>query len=156
MAETEVRHPASLHPGMIAPCGMNCGVCSRAFRAKDRCNGCRSDDDVKPKYCGTCRIRNCNEMRLRRRRFCFECAEYPCPRLRRLDARYRTRYRMSVVENLDRIQELGVGRFVDMEMRRWKCRRCHALTCVHKEHCIYCGQRRSCAAAQQGDEAGEA
>ncbi len=142
MGEGEIRGTGSLHPELIAPCGMDCGVCSRAFRGKDRCGGCRVDG-IKPKYCQTCRIRNCDEIRLAGRRFCFECPKFPCSPLRRLDTRYRTRYRMSVVENLGLVQKLGLECYVELERQRWRCRECDALTCVHNARCIYCGRPRS-------------
>jgi hypothetical protein len=142
MGEQEARYPEALRANLIAPCGMNCGLCSRAFRARDRCGGCRSNS-VKPQYCDTCRIRNCDEVRAGGRRFCSECPKYPCLRLRRLDARYRTSYRMSMIENLDAIRERGLENFVALERQRWKCRRCGGVICVHKERCIYCGQVRN-------------
>ena len=140
VGEIETRRPRLLLSTLIAPCGMNCGVCRLAFRTKGRCHGCRGEQ-AKPKYCATCRIRNCGE--LRGRRFCVECSKYPCPRLRRLDARYRSRYRTSLVENLERIRQLGLERFVQLERQRWACRGCGLLTSVHKEACLYCGQPRT-------------
>lgn len=120
MSDRETTYPESLRPAMIAPCGMNCGICSCALRVKDRCGGCNSDT-VKPNYCEKCRIRNCDEIRLAGRRFCSECPTYPCPRVRRLDMRYRTKYRMSMLENLASIRAKGLERFVELERQRWQC-----------------------------------
>ena len=33
--------------------------------------------------------------------YCYECAEFPCRSLKHLDKRYRTNYRMSMIENLN-------------------------------------------------------
>lgn len=142
MAESEATYPDSLRGDLIAPCGMNCGLCGRALRAKDRCAGCRSDGR-KPPYCEACRIRNCEEFRAAGRRSCSECPKFPCPRLRRLDARYRTRYHMSMVENLEAIRESGLERFIALEKTRWACRGCGAVICVHKARCSYCGHVRT-------------
>lgn len=137
-----LRRPDSLGPDLIAPCGMDCGLCARHLRAKDGCTGCRSDDGKKPKYCEVCRIRNCAELGDLESAFCFECAQFPCPRLRRLDKRYRTRYGMSMIENLGRIRARGLGGFVDDERERWRCPTCGGVVCVHKNACIYCGRPR--------------
>jgi hypothetical protein len=119
---------------------MNCGVCSRAFRAEARCAGCRGDG-AKPSYCDSCRIRNCEQGAAAGLRFCFECASYPCARLRRLDLRYRRRYETSLIENLEGIRRLGVDAYLESERQRWTCAGCGALTCVHKDRCLSCGER---------------
>ena len=131
-----------LRPETIAPCGMDCGVCTRHLRAQDACDGCRSSRLSKPKYCSVCRIRNCDEFALRGSTFCFECATFPCARLRRLDARYRGRYGMSMLENLARIRDGGLEAFVASEKTRWRCPECGALLCVHKPECLECGHAR--------------
>lgn len=129
----------SLRPNLIAPCGMDCGVCSRTFRLKDACPGCRSTSP-KPRYCDDCAIRQCDALPNGPGSFCFECATFPCARLKRLDTRYRTRYRTSLLENLRTIQELGLERFVDAERHRWTCTSCGALMSIHKDYCPACKQ----------------
>ena len=135
--------PGSLAPDLIAPCGMNCGVCSARLRAKNTCEGCRSQSALIPKYCTVCRIRNCEEIAASASGFCFECAGFPCTRLRQLDKRYRTRYGMSMIENLESIRDRGLDRFVDSERVRWTCSACGQLITVHKPSCIHCGEPRS-------------
>jgi Protein of unknown function (DUF3795) len=142
VGQLETRHPRQLRSAVIAPCGINCGVCRLVFRARGACRGCRSRAG-KPKYCARCVIRNCSEIRKRGRRFCVECPTYPCPRLRRLDARYRRRYRTSLLENLEQIRQLGAARFLRLEKRRWACPGCGLLTSVHEEACLYCGHART-------------
>ncbi len=141
-SEPAPRRPAQLDAALIAPCGLNCGVCRLAFRATGACPGCRSAGTL-PKYCATCRIRNCDQVRRRGRRFCVDCPDFPCPRLRRMDRRYQTRYGVSVIENLRRIRDLGLDRFVRSERRRWRCGGCGALLSVHKPACLYCARPRA-------------
>ncbi len=141
LSKFETKRPESLDPVMVAPCGLNCDLCRLTFRVKSQCFGCRSEGAM-PKYCTTCRIRNCDEITLHGKRFCFECPEYPCRRLRQMDARYRSRYGMSTIENLEFIRQHGLDRFVDSEKQKWECSRCGALICVHKQTCIFCGQPR--------------
>jgi hypothetical protein len=139
----ETRRPESLDSTLIAPCGMNCGICSGHLREKKRCPGCNGDDAGKPNYCVVCRIKYCGEAGSRARKFCFECAQFPCARLRRLDKRYRTNYGMSMIENLENIRKLGLNEFVAREKSRWKCSECGGVICVHKKNCVYCGRARS-------------
>jgi len=70
--------------------------------------------------------------------FCFECDTFPCARLRRLDKRYRTKYRMSMIENLEVIRDSGVESFVESERERWACPECGGMQCVHTDVCVYC------------------
>lgn len=138
-----MKRPDSLTSTLVAPCGMDCVVCARHLRAKNGCAGCRSDDMSRPTYCAACRIRNCNTLSESGARFCFECPTYPCARLRRLDARYRARYGMSMIENLDRIRTHGMTEFVAHEKARWACPECGGVICVHKPDCVYCGRPRT-------------
>jgi hypothetical protein len=143
MNTRETKYPESLESTMIAPCGMNCGLCIGHLREKNRCPGCNGDDADKPKYCVACRIRHCVEIGECKQKFCFKCAKFPCARLRQLDKRYRTRYGMSMIENLESIREFGLERFVAREKDRWKCPECGGVICVHRKDCIYCGRVRS-------------
>ena len=85
---------------LIAPCGMNCGICHRYLRLKERCPGGRGEDVFKMPSCMHCIIKNCAYLVNTDSGFCYECAEYPCRRLKALDKRYRTKYGMSMIENL--------------------------------------------------------
>ncbi|MHB8107327.1 MAG: DUF3795 domain-containing protein [Candidatus Cryosericum sp.] len=121
---------------MMAPCGMNCGVCAKHLRDRDPCLGCLAIDR-KLNHCEV-GIKVCTE-RNAGATFCFDCAKYPCRRLRQLDLRYRTKYGMSMLENLDRIRELGLERFMAIENTRWVCPACGNPICVHDRRCYTCG-----------------
>lgn len=166
----ERRSPEVIEAGMIAPCGMDCAICSGFLREsgeKNRCPGCNGDDARKPPSCAACRIKNCPELggkELGGRNdagaeaaggeagakrhggdqvFCLTCTKYPCTRLKQLDKRYRTRYGMSMLRNLADIQELGLDEFVRRERVRWTCPECGGVICVHRSECVYCGRARS-------------
>ena len=123
---------------LIAPCGMNCGICLAYLRDRNRCDGCRSIGGHKANYCNQCIISNCILLAETRVGFCFGCGKYPCRRLRQLDKRYRTRYRMSMIENLEKIASIGLDEFVDLERNRWICQSCGATICVHRDICLEC------------------
>jgi hypothetical protein len=132
--------PESLNAGLIAPCGMDCGLCSGHLREKGRCDGCNGGEASKPTYCVTCPIKLCDARPAGEGHFCFECSRrFPCARLRRLDKRYRTKYGMSMLENLETIRDAGIENFVAAERVRWKCESCGGVVCVHQDRCIYCG-----------------
>ena len=129
----------ALVPELIAPCGMNCGLCMGYVRDKNRCLGCRAGDEGKAKSCLACTIRNCEVLQSGESDFCGDCDTFPCPRLKRLDVRYRTKYRMSMLENLQAIRDVGIEAFVVSEQERWACPECDGLQCVHTPECVYCG-----------------
>ncbi|MCC7564716.1 MAG: DUF3795 domain-containing protein [Methanomicrobiaceae archaeon] len=126
-----------LSPALIAPCGMNCGLCIAYQREKNRCPGCREEDAKKSHYCARCRISHCEHLT---GPFCSGCTEFPCARLKRLDQRYRKKYRMSMLANLQEIEEEGVSEFLNQEEIRWRCRHCKEIVSVHRDRCIHCGQ----------------
>ncbi|MBC8006264.1 MAG: DUF3795 domain-containing protein, partial [Verrucomicrobia bacterium] len=79
----------SLNSTLIAPCGMNCGICLAYQRDKNTCSGCLGENSYKPPYCLHCIIKNCEILAQTSSGFCYECIKYPCKRLRQLDKRYR-------------------------------------------------------------------
>jgi len=65
-----------------------------------------------------------------------------CTRLRRLDARYRKKYGMSMIENLGAIREQGIRAFVRTERERWTCTACGGAIDVHHGRCSACRKER--------------
>lgn len=124
---------------LIAPCGMNCRVCVSFQRSKNPCLGCRNMDEIiyLTKGSRVCVIKHCPE-RVPESGFCFECEKFPCKRLKDLDKRYRTKYHMSMIENLKCIQENGMTSFLETEEERWKCPNCSSIVSVHKSECLQC------------------
>lgn len=122
----------------IAPCGMNCAICLAYLRDKNKCNGCWSSDENKSKSCIECIIKNCDLLAKTRSKFCYECENYPCKRLKQLDKRYRTKYSMSMLENLQFIKDQGLSNFIEKEQTRWKCKTCGGAICVHRGYCLKC------------------
>jgi len=125
----------------IAPCGMNCGICLGYLREKNKCLGCRREGINKPHHCAKCIIRKCKNMRDEGSTFCYKCKQYPCQRLKRLDKRYKTKYNMSMIENLEFIKEFGIRKFVKQENKRWKCEKCGGVVCIHRGFCLNCNNK---------------
>jgi hypothetical protein len=122
----------------IAPCGMNCLLCMAYQRKRDHCPGCLAPDRDKQRACVSCRIKLCPE-RAPDKRFCFSCQKFPCPRIKHLDKRYRTKYGMSMLQNLQAIKASGVTKFLRSEKEKWACPKCGSLLCVHRPACQSCG-----------------
>ena len=128
---------------LIAPCGMNCSVCI-AHQAMV------NDLDKKGfhrTYCPGClpRGKNCTFMKHQCDlvgkglvRFCSECGKFPCARLKNLDKRYRTKYHLSMIENLEFIQKNGMPSFLEKEEAKWRCPDCGGEICCHNGLCLKC------------------
>jgi hypothetical protein len=121
-------HKVTLNENLIAPCGMNCGICKAFLRLRTPCLGCRYAEQNWPKTRMNCRLRLCEK---RNGRFCYDCPEFPCDRLKHLDNRYRTRYGMSEIENLEYIRDKGMDQFLDDERKKWVSNR--GVLCVHNK-----------------------
>ncbi|MDD5361196.1 MAG: DUF3795 domain-containing protein [Ignavibacteria bacterium] len=128
-----------LNTDLIAACGMNCGICMAYLREKNVCKGCRVTSDSMAKHCGLCAIRNCELLKETDSFFCYDCEIYPCKRLKNLDKRYRAKYHMSMLDNLDYIKKFGLEKFVRKEQKRWKCSKCGGTINVHRSVCSKCG-----------------
>ena len=128
-----------LTSSLIAPCGMNCRLCRAYIRKKNACPGCRGDDHLKTKTRALCRIKTCEMLKAADLKYCFDCAIYPCDRLNHLDTRYRTKYGMSMIDNLKSIKQAGIRNFMKQEMSSRACSKCGELICVHEKSCIICG-----------------
>lgn len=125
---------------LIAPCGMNCSVCMAYLREKNKCPGCRLFNAEKPVTIARCKIKNCEVIQKDKAEFCFNCSDFPCRNLKHLDKRYRTKYNMSMVENLEYIKNKGIEEFLENEDVRWTCSECGGTICVHKGYCYSCGK----------------
>ncbi len=70
-------------------------------------------------------------------KYCFCCDSFPYDRLNRLDKRYRTKYGMSMIDNLENIRKFGIKHFIRNEKERWSCPECGEILCVHKPQFLY-------------------
>jgi hypothetical protein len=126
---------------LIAPCGMNCGICMAYLREKNKCPGCRLFNAQEPVSIARCKIKACEVIQQGKVEFCFGCDNFPCKNLKHLDTRYRTKYNMSMIENLGNIKTNGITKFISNEKTRWSCSECGGTICVHKGYCYRCGKK---------------
>lgn len=118
--------PNKIVKNQIAPCGMNCGVCKAYLREKNPCHGCNFAGQNKPKTRLNCPLRICKK---RKSKFCYDCGEFPCERLKHLDKRYREKYGISEIENLINIRDQGINKFLEKENQKWCSEK--GILCVH-------------------------
>ncbi len=125
---------------LIAPCGVNCGVCIAYLREKNKCCSCMSSGTNKPAHCSKCTIKLCDEHKKSEFTYCYECRKFPCTRLKSLDKRYVEKYHLSLIENLACISKYGFYEFIKNEDEKWKCKHCGEVLCVHRDSCLNCGK----------------
>jgi len=132
-------NPISLE--LIAPCGMNCALCSKYLAylndlSRPQCSGCR----VRNTPC-TYLFEKCtgiNQGPTGQAQFCFECEQYPCQAIDRMDKRYRENYSMSVKDNLQVLRESGLDSLIEIQYQEHRCIRCDGLISVHNRKCFKC------------------
>ena len=125
---------------LIAPCGMNCGICLGFFgytisgnKRKMKCPGCFPSD----KSCAFIK-KHCKKLTKKEIQYCYECNDFPCDQLKKLDKRYRERFEMSMIDNLEYIRDNGMDKFLKQQEKKYKCPECGGVICVHTRKCYSC------------------
>jgi hypothetical protein len=122
---------------------MNCSLCIAYQAQKNEL----SKKGFHRQYCPGCIPRGkgclhmgdtCARLAEGRVRFCHACADFPCKRLKSLDKRYRTKYHMSMIENLSAIRDNGLPAFLSDQKQRWLCPTCGGMICCHNGLCLAC------------------
>ena len=125
---------------LIAPCGMNCGICIGFFgytmsanKRKMTCIGC------KPKNKSCAHLKKfCEKLTKNEHEYCYECEDFPCKHIQRLDTKYHQRFDYSTIENLKLIKEKGMKGFLQKEEEKYTCPNCQGVICVHTSRCYSC------------------
>lgn len=106
---------------------MNCGLCLHYLRAENKCPGCFTGRKVNGRVI-RCKRRSCKK---RKGEFCFSCEEFPCKSIQALDKRYREKYGMSEIKNLEFIRDNGLSAFLESEEKKWVNE--DGTLCVHNQ-----------------------
>ena len=126
---------------LVTPCGLNCGVCNY-YLAKERgmyktrsagCTGCLPGK----RECGFIKD-SCEQYGKNNIRFCFECGDFPCERIEKLERRYTAKYHTSPVNNLMRIRDGGLSQWLSAEEEKWRCPQCGGTISMHDGTCYDC------------------
>jgi len=133
---------------LVAPCGMNCALCSAYLAGTIQ----SQPDARKMTSCAGCRPRNkkcaflkgrCEQLKLGKVKYCYECADFPCERLKRLDERYRKNYNYSMIATLREIKSSGVEEVLKTQREHHRCPRCGGVICIHNRKCYHCDEVKS-------------
>jgi hypothetical protein len=105
-----------MEAALVAPCGINCNVCSSHLRKNKPCPGCHYFEPGATR----CVVIRCEELKSSQSGYCCECRKFPCGRIRQIDERY-LRVDISNIENLEVIKEKGVAYLLEREEEKFKC-----------------------------------
>lgn len=139
----KIEETKTMKKELIAPCGMNCAVCSGYLALKHDVKS----KGVKMPYCKGCRPRDKKCAFLKKRcelllnnkvQFCIECTDFPCQNLKHIDERYRTFFQMSMIDNLQSIKKNGIAVFLKIQNKKWRCLNCNGIVCCHNGICFNC------------------
>jgi hypothetical protein len=111
---------------LAAPCGFYCGTC-RHYLAQSKglleekglkagCQGCR----IKDKNCAFIK-KDCALIRKKEIDFCYECNNFPCENLIKLNQRHLRDDNISMIDNLRRIEKIGAAKCLKEQEKKWSC-----------------------------------
>jgi len=127
---------------LIAPCGMNCGLCGSYLVYTHEIPKRRG----KISYCSGCRPRNkecsfvkkrCDIIKNNDLDFCFLCKEFPCENLKRIVKGYK-KYNYNIIDNLTFIKDNGLESFIVKEKNHYMCPQCGDTICIYNKKCYTC------------------
>ena len=133
---------------LIAPCGMNCSLCSSYLaysrghekkRGMSHCTGCR----IRGKNCSFVKKRCPHGLSKGKLDYCHECGDFPCENLQKISNRYKTNYNYNFIENLEFIRDNGMDAFLEKETEEHKCLNCGDVICIHNGKCYKCQEIKS-------------
>lgn len=131
---------------LIGPCGFYCGTCRHYLarakgllkekNLKDGCKGCRAQN----KTCVWVK-KDCTLLRNQHVDFCFECNDFPCENLKKLDKRHIENDNISPINNLLEIKKMGAKQWLIQEKKKWACPECGGNFCGTDKQCYDCGYK---------------
>jgi len=100
------------------------------------CDGCLGGGLLTP-YCRDCKIRLCAAEKPGVTR-CSDCPDFPCSLVTDFN-NDGMRHHAEVLENLRRMQEIGLEAWLKKEEERWRCPQCQAPVDWYAQTCFKCG-----------------
>lgn len=125
-----------MEPTDIAPCGVNCAACSVYLDRKKPCPGCRGPvEKITRKSCRSCVKKKCAFEK--GYTWCFECASFPCRRIKSLNERYVKHYDVDIIQNgYDAKNDMDA--FLEAQKIRFTCKHCGSIIDQHHRRCSVC------------------
>lgn len=150
---------------LIATCGLYCGACEmyravhddnkekqqalvQAFNARGgkfvlsdlECDGCLAGGRLSP-WCRKCNIKSCAKRRPGEAICSSDCSDFPCQQL--IEFEKQMPHHAEVVDNLRRLEKVGIKKHASQEEKRWLCPECKTPLAWYYKTCYKCGAERS-------------
>jgi len=125
-------------------CGLYCGACPSFHRGT--CLGCRSEDHSQKRTSKwSCKIRACciNEKEVL---YCGECSKFPCKKISKklIDSHPNNPkfyYRHEIPENIDKLNNIGISKWIEKQIDKWRCKECGGKITFYEYKCINCNRK---------------
>lgn len=131
-----MKMPLKIENLMYAPCGMNCMVCYKQCYSKKPCAGCLASDIGKPEHCRRCKIKEC--VKEKGLKYCYQCSEFPCKKIKNIEKSYTLRYGVSLIQNSRSVKEHGLTDFMEKQKTHYTCLQCGGIISLHDAECSEC------------------
>ena len=125
----------------VSRCGINCGLCvgylgynMDGTKRESPCGGCRTMETM----CGFAQNQYVKHLGKEEIAYCFECSDFPCENMQKMDKYYSGKYGASLIENLTYVKTRGLEAFTQREKEKWKCPTCGGVVCIHTKRCYVC------------------
>jgi hypothetical protein len=150
---------------LIATCGTYCGACEmyravhdnneakqqaiiQKFNARGgnltiadlACDGCLAGGRLSP-WCRECNIKSCSKLKPGETICSPSCADFPCQLLN--DFVKQMPHHEEVIDNLRRLEKVGLKKHAEEEEKRWLCPQCGTPMTWYYKTCYKCGAERS-------------
>ena len=131
--------PEKIDFTLLAPCGLDCAVCSRHVHGKIPCPGCRARLDEPDSYRRKCVMRACT---LERGYVtCADCAERPCKRVKTFRKRYMDGYGVDLSAIATAVLQAGAEPYLRADLAAHTCPDCGHLINLHYGVCSGCNRQ---------------
>jgi hypothetical protein len=149
---------------LIAACGLYCGACEmyravhdndttkqqtliKAFNSRGskftekdlECDGCLAGERLSP-WCRECKIKDCDKRKPGETICSSECTDFPCQQL--TDFTAQMPHHLECIDNLRRLEKVGIKEHTWQEERRWLCPQCRTPLAWYDQTCRKCGAKR--------------
>ena len=132
-----MKMPDTIDRELLAPCGLDCLLCHHHCASAEPCKGCRGGQG-KSKHCRDCDILACATAK--GYRYCKDCWEFPCDKLKRFQMTYIERFGHGFLQNARLMRAEGEQALIDAHRAEWRCPDCGGVVCIHDGLCTECGK----------------
>lgn len=131
---------------LLGYCGLYCGNCiyyqntvkgvgtDRGDGVYEYCEGCNSGNATT--WCTDCAIKKCGIEKSKR--YCLECGEFPCGKMKDFMYDPKYKYHLDVTENMRKLKIMGLDAWCDAMDSKYICKSCGEKFNYMDEKCQKC------------------